>query len=203
MEHPLALASSPRACRNMIRMCRKEGTNNPDLWAQVLTHLVNKVPPARAGDGQKLPPGDADRGVAMERGVSRRGRRGAGDYDETNSSGDEMDEELDRKEAWDDVQELLALINRDAVLPPLQVRQVFFFSCRNPCLGCGEKVYAAAVSPRRKLTWGVCSWSALRVHGGNKMDLLVGYTLTVERLFFLMIWNAVYSDPIKSGTTRS
>lgn len=132
MEHPLALASSPlayweNACRNMIRMCRKEGTNNPDLWAQVLTHLVKKVPPARVGDGQKLPPGDGDRGVAMERGVSRRGGRGGVDYDETNSSGDEMDEELDRKEAWDDVQELLALINRDAVLPPLQVRRVFAF----------------------------------------------------------------------------
>jgi hypothetical protein len=29
--------------RNMLRICRREGNKSPDLWATVLSYLVNKA----------------------------------------------------------------------------------------------------------------------------------------------------------------
>lgn len=109
-------------CRNMIKMCRKDGTKNPDLWVQVLTHLVNKASPSKSGDGLSSSPGGDEEGVSGRRGGMGKGRRREEDDEgETGSSGDEADDEGD--EVWDDLRELLAMISRDGVLPTLQVRR--------------------------------------------------------------------------------
>lgn len=96
-----------------MRVCRKEGNNNPDLWAQVLSYLVNnasagETPKAsRKGDGSPRSPEDND--------------------DENVSYDDEEEEEgegaMGEEGRWDDVREILALIERDQVLPPLRVSE--------------------------------------------------------------------------------
>lgn len=95
-----------------MRMCRKEGSNNPDLWVQVLTHLVNNASslphrdggrPSPTGNGNNLPPVETD-------------------DDAGGVSWDEEEGQEGGEGTWDDVRELLALIERDQVLPPLQVK---------------------------------------------------------------------------------
>lgn len=90
----------------MLRVCRKEGTNNPDLWVQVLSYLVNNALPGDAD--QPSPATDKDGGGD-----------GGGDADESSEDGDDGDGGGEGR--WDDVRELLALIERDQVLSPLRV----------------------------------------------------------------------------------
>ncbi|CAM9335366.1 unnamed protein product [Discosporangium mesarthrocarpum] len=103
--------------RNMVRMCRKEGRKNPDLWEQVLGYLVDRS--ARSSSGTDGPVGSTKNGVG-----GGAGRRGEGE-DEGLSS-DEGGEG-----AWDDILELLALIEREQALLPLQVVRIL---SRNPSL---------------------------------------------------------------------
>ncbi|CBN79204.1 conserved unknown protein [Ectocarpus siliculosus] len=101
--------------RNMIRVCRKEGNNNPDLWVQVLSYLVNNVP--SSGDIQEsspLPDNAGDGNPAG--GKSEDGGGGGGDVSSDDGEGAGGEEGR-----WDDVRELLALMERDQVLSPLQV----------------------------------------------------------------------------------
>lgn len=93
--------------RNMLRVCRKEGTNNPDLWVQVLSYLVNSAPT-----------GDAEQSSAAP---SKGGDDDEGDADASFEDGDE--EGRGGEGRWDDVRELLALIERDQVLSPLRVSE--------------------------------------------------------------------------------
>lgn len=98
----------------MIRVCRKEGNNNPDLWVQVLSYLVNNVP--SSGDLQESSPDNAAGDGNPGGGNSEDG--GGGDGDVSSDDGEGAGGEEGR---WDDVRELLALIERDQVLSPLQV----------------------------------------------------------------------------------
>lgn len=93
-----------------MRVCRKEGKNNPDLWVQVLTFLVKN---ASLGDNhQSSPVEDGSLPSPVEgNGV---GGDGLSSDDEGGGGGEGR---------WDDVREILALIERDQVLPPMRVRQ--------------------------------------------------------------------------------
>lgn len=95
-----------------MRVCRKEGKKNPDVWVQVLSYLVNHT---SSGDvDQSSPGGDRD-GVSPDH-----GREDAGDLSS------EEDEKGRMEGRWDDVRELLALIERDRILPPLRVSGCVF-----------------------------------------------------------------------------
>lgn len=98
----------------MIRVCRKEGNNNPDLWVQVLGYLVNN---ALSGDPQQASPDDneGDDGNPGSRSSSGKEDDGGATSDEEGGGG------VGGEGRWDDVQELLALIERDQVLSPLRV----------------------------------------------------------------------------------
>ena len=121
---PLSRFARTDSCRdrNMLRVCRKEGTNNPDLWVQVLSYLVNNALP---GDADQLSPAtDKDGGGGGRGGKSAAARNGegadgGGDADESSEDGDDGDGRGEGR--WDDVRELLALIERDQVLSPLRV----------------------------------------------------------------------------------
>lgn len=96
-----------------MRVCRKEGTNNLDLWEQVLSYLVNNA--SSGGTHQASPVGDGDgpspgEAVAVGRGEDD------GDLSSDDGGGGEG--------AWDDIRELLTLIEREQVLPPLRVSGV-------------------------------------------------------------------------------
>lgn len=102
----------------MLRVCRKEGTNNPDLWVQVLSYLVNNALPG--GDAEQPSPASNKGGGGGGR-KSAEGADDGGDADESSEDGDEGDG--GGEERWDDVRELLALIERDQVLSPLRVSE--------------------------------------------------------------------------------
>lgn len=96
-----------------MRVCRKEGTNNPDVWVQVLTHLVNNTSTSYPGDAAKSSsPGD---------GTPTSSGKTSDDGDVGNLTSDEEEGEGGGEGAWDDVRELLSIIEREQVLPPLQV----------------------------------------------------------------------------------
>ncbi|CAM9107763.1 unnamed protein product, partial [Scytosiphon promiscuus] len=100
--------------RNMIRMCRKEGNNNPDLWVQVLGYLVKNA----AGD----PAQDSKNGNLGGEGNSSAAFSALGGDDGGDGDASSEEEEGSVGEGrWDDVRELLALIERDQVLSPLRV----------------------------------------------------------------------------------
>ena len=89
----------------MMRVCRKEGKKNPDVWVRVLSHLVNHASsgdtnqPSPEGKGNEAPRGQEDDGDMSSEEEEAGGGEGR----------------------WDDVRELLSLIERDQVLPPLRV----------------------------------------------------------------------------------
>lgn len=95
-----------------MRVCRKEGTNNPDLWVQVLTYLVNNASSEDAHQSSKVGDGDGSSPGEVPAAVSR----GGDDGDLTSEDGEGGGEG-----AWDDIREVLALIEREKVLPPLRV----------------------------------------------------------------------------------
>lgn len=104
--------------RNMLRVCRKEGTNNPDVWVQVLSYLVNNALPRDAE--QQSPAANKDGGTS----AAARDGEGAGDRGDADDSSEDGDEGGGGSEGrWDDVRELLALIERDQVLSPLRVSE--------------------------------------------------------------------------------
>ncbi|CAN0275685.1 unnamed protein product [Ascophyllum nodosum] len=101
--------------RNMMRVCRKEGKKNPDVWVRVLSHLVNHASsgdtnqPSPEGKGNEAPRGQEDDGDMSSEEEEAGGGEGR----------------------WDDVRELLSLIERDQVLPPLRVMSIL---SQNPTL---------------------------------------------------------------------
>lgn len=102
-DDPNAPARPPR---NMLRVCRKEGKNNPDLWAQVLGYLVTNALPEDAAP------------------ASSPATAAAADAEGDDASSEEGDDGGAAGEGrWDDVRELLALIERDQVLSPLRVSE--------------------------------------------------------------------------------
>lgn len=99
--------------RNMVRVCRKEGNNNLDVWVQVLTHIVNNASAPYPGDTAKSSlPGDGT--------PTSPGKTSDHGHVEDLTSDEEEGKEVGEG-AWDDVRELLSIIEREQVLPPLQV----------------------------------------------------------------------------------
>ncbi|CAM9660205.1 unnamed protein product [Pylaiella littoralis] len=116
--------------RNMVRVCRKEGNNNPDLWVQVLGYLVNSAssvdPQQSSPDGDGDGDGDGNLGSHYHSSSAAAAAGGGGGTAGTGDGGDASSEEGDggvggEEGRWDDVRELLALIERDQVLSPLRV----------------------------------------------------------------------------------
>lgn len=122
----------PASTRNMMRVCRKEGTNNPDLWVQVLSHLVENASSGNRGASRESSSAPADGVIDLS----------------------SEDEEEDRGEGgegkWDDVRELLALIERDQVLPPLKVREVKALVARLVSVHSGD-----VSQPRLAVQWDI------------------------------------------------
>lgn len=112
----------------MIRVCRKEGNNNPDLWVQVLGYLVNN---ALSGDPEQSspPPNNNDgdgKPTSLPAATAAAAASSSGEKDDGGdaSSEDEGDGgSVGGEGRWDDVRELLALIERDQVLSPLRVSE--------------------------------------------------------------------------------
>lgn len=103
-----------------MRVCRKEGNNNPDLWAQVLSYLVNNasagetLKSSKKGDGSPTSQKDNDDETVSYDGEEEEGGGAGGE-----GAGEEG--AVGEEERWDDVREILGLIERDQVLPPLRV----------------------------------------------------------------------------------
>lgn len=96
-------------------MCRKEGNNNPDLWVQVLGYLVNNASadPTQQDGKNGSRDGDGNPSAALST---------LGDDDGGEASSEDGEGSVGEGR-WDDVRELLALIERDQVLSPLRVRE--------------------------------------------------------------------------------
>ena len=127
-----------------MRVCRKEGNNNPDLWAQVLSYLVNNASAGetpkslRKGDGSPRSPGDNDdENVSYEEEEEEEGEGGGGE----GAMGEEG--------RWDDVREILALIERDQVLPPLRVSQATSRPSRHAAAAAAAAAAAPSLFPQR------------------------------------------------------
>lgn len=131
----------------MIRVCRKEGNNNPDLWVQVLSYLVNNVP--SSGDIQESSPLPDNAGDGNPAGGKSEDGGGGGDVSSDDGEGAGGEEGR-----WDDVRELLALIERDQVLSPLQVMICFFVR-----LGRGLVFFPGAAGEGERTCILVRSWS--------------------------------------------
>jgi len=105
--------------KEVFKVLRREGGKDPELYVQILTHLVQESVSGR----------DRDRGTLAPDSPTRPSHSGPGDEESDVEEGEDEDEDEDK---WNAIMDVMDLVEKEAALSPLQVLAILALNPKLP-----------------------------------------------------------------------